>query len=109
MIASLADVSKCGIAFDDLLLHHAIALDFGTFLSNSLSTLLPIHIKLAEIPAKADELQLHPSNSVREIKFSAKQPQKLFENNSNTTLLHIDQMSKLYLTQIATKYQHNED
>jgi len=73
------------------------------------STLLPIHIKLAEIPAKADELQLHPSNSVREIKFSAKQPQKLFENNSNTTLLHIDQMSKLYLTQIATKYQHNED
>ena len=73
------------------------------------STLLPIHIKLADIPAKADELQLHPVHSVREIKFSAKQPQKLFENNSNTTLLHIDQMIKLYLTQIATKYQHDED
>lgn len=42
LIASLALVSKYGIGFGPFDLHHCVAFDFGTLLSGSRSTLLPI-------------------------------------------------------------------
>ena len=42
-------------------------------------------------------------------KIFACHPQKLFENNNDTTVLFVNNAVKLQLDQIATKYQHNEN
>ena len=62
-----------------------------------------IHAKIKEISLEDDYIHRE------DYKFTAKQPQKPFKNNDETSVLNIDQTIKVYLQQISAKYQHNED
>ena len=70
---------------------------------NSIENSGYIHKKISEISFKDDFLYR------QDYRFATKQPQDFFENNSETSVLNIDQSMKVYLKQIATKYQHNEN
>ena len=61
------------------------------------------------IPSHATFKEHYKHASFKSFKTYACHPQKLFENNNDTTLLIINNAVKLQLDQIATKYQHNED
>jgi len=65
------------------------------------------HIKIKEYYERAEKYA--DINVMMSKDVYACHPQKLFENNDDTTLLHINNDVKLQLEQIATKYQHNED
>ena len=62
-----------------------------------------IHAKIKEISLEDDYIHRE------DYKFIAKQPQKPFKNNDETSVLNTDKTIKVYLQQISAKYQHNED
>lgn len=66
---------------------------------------MPTHMKITDILAKANEMGDQVRNPYWKggYTFKAWAPQKI-TTNSETTLLQIDQSSKLYINQITTKY-----
>mgnify|MGYP001353727105 FL=1 len=75
--------------------------------SSEANYFVPSHIKIKEYYERAkkyEDINVMVSKGIY-----ACHPQKLFENNDDTTILHINNDVKLQLGQIATKYQYNED
>ena len=85
--------SSCNIIYDEILELYVI--------KNASYTKIPIHLTIN----KYFEFE----GTKNDPKIFACHPQKLFENNNDTTVLFVNNAVKLQLDQIATKYQHNED
>ena len=75
--------------------------------SSEAEYVIPSHITIKEHYKRAKKYE--DLNVMMSKETYACHPQKLFENNNDTTLLIINNAVKLQLDQIATKYQHNED
>ena len=67
---------------------------------------LPVHTTVKHYH---DHAKKYNNNVMDSKKMEVSHPQKPFEINDNTTLLQITNDAKVYMNQIATKYQHNED
>ena len=85
--------SSCNIIYDEILELYVI--------KNASYTKIPIHLTIN----KYFEFE----GTKNDPKIFACHPQKLFENNNDTTVLFVNNAVKLQLDQIATKYQHDED
>ena len=94
--------ASCNITYDEILELYTIE---HSPESSEAELLMPSHVTFKEHYKQAKKYDaMMPS-----FKSYACHPQKLFENNNDTTLLIINNAVKLQLDQIATKYQHNED